>query len=246
MASLARPVSVPLVTIVAAIHNEDACLRELVRRLTSVVETVSCRAQFVLVDDASTDRSHEVIQDLVAADPRISSLRLARNEGHEVALISGIARARGDVVITLDADLQHPPERIPAMLEAWRSGFDVVHMRRRSNHARPVRAMLSAVFYALFNAVSDIDIAPGSTDFRLLDGAWLGAVREEWQSCHFLRAAARRLPCTHAELMFDAPERFAGTSNYTLRKLLALATSAVVAAARPRLGFRALRGSRAA
>jgi dolichol-phosphate mannosyltransferase len=133
-------------------------------------------------------------------------------------------------VITLDADLQHPPERIPDMLDAWRRGFDVVHMRRRETHSL-VRRTLAAAFYALFNAVSDVDIAPRSTDFRLLDRACIQHLSYEWRSRRFLRAAARCIEFRQTELAFDAPARYAGSSSYTVWKLLGLAADAVRGAA---------------
>jgi dolichol-phosphate mannosyltransferase len=220
-----------LLSVVAAVHNEEACLLELVARLDRVLVGVPCHAEFVLVDDGSTDRSFTIIEALAARDPRVRGIRLARNEGHQPALMYGIACARGDAVVTLDADLQHPPERIPEMFEAWRSGFDVVHMRRRQGQESPVRLALGALFYALYNAVSDVGIAPRSTDFRLLDRSCVQALSDEWRSRRFLRAAARCIDCRHSELAFDAPARFAGSSGYTLPKLLALAADAMPAAA---------------
>ncbi len=159
-------------------------------------------------------------------------MRLARNEGNQSALMCGIACARGDVVVTLDADLQHPPERIPEMLATWRRGFDVVHMRRRAGSQGPLRVALGAAFYALFNAVSDVDVAPRSTDFRLLDRRCLEALPVEWRRRRFLRAATRRIGFRQTELSFDPPARFAGSSSYTLPKLFVLAAGAVLAAGR--------------
>jgi glycosyltransferase involved in cell wall biosynthesis len=225
-----REAEEPLLSIVAAAYNEEACLRELVARIDRALGGARCRAEFVLVDDGSTDRSFAVIEELAAADPRVRGLRLARNEGHQPALMSGIACARGDVVVTVDADLQHPPERILDMLEAWRRGFDVVHMRRRSGHESPMRAALGEAFYAIFNAVSDVDVSPQSTDFRLIDRRCVEALSREWRRRRFLRAAARRIGFRQTEISFDAHVRFAGSSSYTLRKLFALAGEAVLAA----------------
>lgn len=222
----------PLLSVVTAVYNEEACLRELVARLDRVVAGMRCRAEFVLVDDASTDGSFAVIQELARNDARVRGIRLARNEGHQGALMCGIGCARGDVVVTLDADLQHPPEHIPEMLEAWRRGFDVVHMQRRSDLQGPLRVALGVAFYALFNAVSETGVSPRSTDFRLLDRACLDALAREWRAQRFLRAAARRIAFRQTELAFDAPARFAGSSAYTLPKLLALGARAVLGAAR--------------
>jgi dolichol-phosphate mannosyltransferase len=227
----ARESDEPLLSIVAAVYNEEACLRELVSRLDRALEGVRCRTELVLVDDGSTDRSFAVIEELAAADARVRGIRLARNEGHQGALMCGIACARGDVLVTLDADLQHPPERIPEMLEAWRRGYDVVHMRRRNGHESPLRVALGEAFYALYNAVSDVGIAPRSTDFRLLDRGCVPALSDQWRSRRFLRAAAHRLEFRQTELAFDAPARFAGSPSYTIGKLLVLAADAFLSAA---------------
>jgi polyisoprenyl-phosphate glycosyltransferase len=221
----------PLLSVVVAVYNEEACLRELTARVDRSLVGVRCRAELVLVDDGSTDRSFAIIEELAAADPRVRGIRLARNEGHQSALMCGIACARGDVVVTLDADLQHPPEHIPAMLEAWRRGFDVVHMRRREDGQGPARVALGAAFYALFNAISDVAVSPRSTDFRLLDRRCIQALEGEWRRQRFLRAAALRIRFRQTELAFDAPARFAGSSSYTIPKLFALAARAVLGAA---------------
>jgi polyisoprenyl-phosphate glycosyltransferase len=222
----------PLLSVVAALYNEELCLRELVARLDRALARARCRAEIVLVDDASTDGSFAVIEELAAADPRVRGIRLARNEGHQSALMCGMACARGDVVVTLDADLQHPPERIPEMLETWRCGFDVVHMRRRAGSQGALRVALGAAFYAIFNAVSDVDVAPRSTDFRLLDRQCIEALVVEWRRRRFLRAAARRIGFRQTEIAFDSPARFAGASSYTLPKLFVLAAGAVLATGR--------------
>jgi dolichol-phosphate mannosyltransferase len=222
----------PLLSIVAALYNEEGCLRELVARLDSALANAGCRVELVLVDDGSTDGSFAIIEELAATDERVRGIRLARNEGHQYALMNGIGCARGDVVVTLDADLQHPPEHIPAMLDAWRRGFDIVHMRRSDRgHESFVRAAFAAAFYTLFNAVSDVGITPRSTDFRLIDRACIQALSREWRSRKFLRAAARRIDFRQTELAFDAPARFSGSSSYTIPKLLGLAAEAVVGAA---------------
>jgi polyisoprenyl-phosphate glycosyltransferase len=235
MAPRARPET--LLSVVAAVYNEEACLREFVARLDRAVVAASCPAEFVLVDDGSTDATFRIIEELAARDTRVRGIRLARNEGHQNALMCGMACARGDVLVTIDADLQHPPEHIPEMLEAWRQGFDVVHMHRRADGQSPLRMALAAAFYTIFNAVSDVDVPPRSTDFRLLDRACLDALTHEWRKQQFLRAAARRIGFRQTELAFDAPARFAGQSSYTLPKLVGLASRAVVAAVREKVAL---------
>ncbi|MFO0551426.1 MAG: glycosyltransferase family 2 protein [Polyangiaceae bacterium] len=228
---MSAPARDPLVSVVAALFNEEACLRELVARLDATLAAAGCRGEFVLVDDGSTDGSFAIIEELAARDSRVRGIRLARNEGHQAALMCGIRCARGDVIVTLDADLQHPPELIPEMLAAWERGFAVVHMRRRSGHESPLRAALGSAFYAVYNFVADAPLAPRSTDFRLVDRRVVDALSLAYRERRFLRAAARSVSFPQTELAFDAPERFAGASSYTIPKLLSFAARALYAAA---------------
>ncbi len=225
-----------LLSVVAAVYNEEACLREFVARLDRTVSKAVCPTEFVLVDDGSTDATFAIIEELAAKDPRVRGIRLARNEGHQNALMCGMACARGDVIITMDADLQHPPEHIPEMLEAWRQGYDIVHMVRRADSQSALRMALGSAFYTIFNAVSDVAVPPRSTDFRLLHRDCLDALTREWRKRQFLRSAARRIGYRQTELPFDAPDRFAGQSSYTLPKLVSLASLAVISAVRGKVG----------
>src|SRR5262245_1225531 len=108
-----REAEEPLLSVVVAVYNEEACLRELIARIDRNLEDARCRVELVLVDDGSTDRSFAIIEEIAASRATVRGIRLARNEGHQQALMCGIACSRGDVVVTLDADLQHPPEQIP-------------------------------------------------------------------------------------------------------------------------------------
>lgn len=232
-----------MLSVVVAAHNEEACLPELVARLDRAIARARCPAEIILVDDGSTDASFRVIERLAATDPRIRGVRLARNEGHQAALLCGMSFARGGAVVTLDADLQHPPELLPAMIAAWRRGHDVVHMRRLASPSRgALREALAAAFYRLYNALSDVRVLPGSTDFRLLDRACVDELlaRRAALPRGFLRAAARTVGLRHAEIEFASLPRYAGTSSYTLQKLFALGVGAVFSSTRlaPRRALR--------
>src|SRR4051812_19119397 len=117
----------PGLSIVVPLRNEEACIAELGRRLTEVADGLSQTTEFILVDDGSTDRSPALIRELVAGDPRFRFLELSRSFGHQIALTAGLEAARGQAVVTMDGDLQHPPEYIPAFLDRWREGYDVVN-----------------------------------------------------------------------------------------------------------------------
>jgi glycosyltransferase involved in cell wall biosynthesis len=216
------------VSIVVAAHDEEACLPELLQRLRAVLEHEVDAFEIIVVDDGSSDRTFEIVEDWAAIEPRVRGARLSRNEGHQAALLCGIGRALGDVVITLDADLQHPPERIPAMLAAWREGADVVNMQRAPELPSQMRDLAARGFYVVFNLLSSTTVSPGSTDFRLLDARCVTPLLSTPISARFLRAAVRRIGFRQVELGFEAAPRHAGRSSYTLRRLLELGIAAII------------------
>lgn len=217
----------PTVSIVIAAHDEEACLPELLSRLRAVLEREVAAFELVVIDDGSDDRTFELVEAAARADARVRGIRLSRNEGHQIALLRGLERAAGDVVITIDADLQHPPERIVDMLAAWRDGADVVHMQRRDPLSLQPRDLAARGFYLLFNWLSATPVPPGSTDFRLLDARCVAPLLSTPGSARFLRAAVRQIGFRQVELPFTAAPRRAGRSSYTLRRLLDLGALAI-------------------
>ena len=138
----------PLVSVVVPVYNELQVLPMLHERLTTVLEALPIRYEIVLVDDGSRDGSGQYMAQLALSVSEVRAVRLARNFGKEAALTAGLHHARGDAVIVIDADLQDPPELIPAMLQAWQEGADVVAMKRRSRAGETRFKTLSAhVFY---------------------------------------------------------------------------------------------------
>src|SRR5262245_24842238 len=154
-----------LLSVVVPVFNEQACLPELYARLSRL----RLALEMIFVDDASSDGSVMLLRKLAASDARVRILGFFKNGGSQRTLLCGMRAARGDVVCTMDADLQHPPELIPCMLDAWRQGFEVVEMVRRPQRAHGLRERVTPAFYRVFNLLSPVLLAPASTDFRLLD-----------------------------------------------------------------------------
>lgn len=213
-------------SVVVPVHNESECLPVLVDQLEVALEGVADSWELIAVDDRSTDGSFDILRDLAERDPRIRGLRLSRNGGHQVALTCGLDHADGDVVVTMDADLQHPPRLLPEMVERWREGVDVVAMvKTRTQGRAAAKAALGALFYRAFNAVAEITIAPGGSDFRLLDRRCVLALRAMPERRRFLRGLVRWIGFDQAEIEYEAAARHAGEPQYTVRKLAALATA---------------------
>jgi dolichol-phosphate mannosyltransferase len=214
------------ISLVVPILDEEPGLGELHRRLTEVLGGIGAARELLLVDDGSRDGSFRAITALAAVDPSVRGLRLARNAGSQQALLVGLRAARGDAIITLDADLQHPPEQLPSMIAAWRAGADVVEMRRRNPLRQgALRDLLTPAFYRLFNVVSAVPLSPRSTDFRLLDRRCVAGLRG--RPGELVRAQVARLDAPRVLLDFDVPPRFAGESRYDLARLARTASAAL-------------------
>jgi dolichol-phosphate mannosyltransferase len=212
------------ISFVVPVLNEEACLGELYRRLAALGDLPA--REMIFVDDGSRDGSFALIERLATADQRVRGIRLRENVGSQRALLCGMRAARGDVIVTLDADLQHPPELTAGLVDEWRRGTDVVEMLRR--HAPGdgwLRDLVTPLFYRAFNLVSSVPLDPRSTDFRLLDRRIVAALTP--QSGELVRTAVARVAGQRARLEFDVPRRFAGRSRYRAIDLALLGAAAI-------------------
>jgi dolichol-phosphate mannosyltransferase len=177
--------------------DEEDCVDELAGRIEAVLAGCDVRHEILFVDDGSRDATPARLHALRAANPAIKSIRFTRSFGHQAALMGGLAHARGDAVVTMDGDLQHPPELLPAMLAAWRAGADVVHTVRHSapGERRGAGERSSRAFYRLMNATTGIEIVPAGADFRLLDRAAVDALNALPERSVFLRGLVPWLGC---------------------------------------------------
>jgi len=222
------PKEQPIVTIVAPAFNELETLPTFLERVSAALSGEDY--ELIVVDDGSTDGTGALLDRLADADPRVVPLHLSRNFGHQAAVTAGIDHARGDAVVTIDADLQDPPEVIPRLLERWRAGADVVHAVR---HIRPGehRLRLFAIrrFYALFSRLARLRTFPGNAgDFRLVGGPALTALRSLPERNRFVRGLASWVGYRQENVVYEREARFAGRSKYPLRKLLQLAVDGLV------------------
>ena len=212
--------SSPSVTIVIPVFNEAAVLPELFARLTRLFDsnrTVQWAA--VLVDDGSRDDSAQLIASQARRDPRFQLLQLTRNFGFQAALAAGLAHAHGDALVTMDADLQDPPEIIPALVEKWRAGAEVVRATRRSRQERGIRRVGMNLFHALFGSISDFPIAADAGTFGLMSRAAVDALNHLPERHRYFPGLREWVGFTTAEVLYDRQERAAGRPQQTLRRL---------------------------
>src|SRR5436309_1313136 len=153
-------------SVVAPAHDEAPNVPELIRRLTEALEGVEGDWELIMVDDGSRDGTWEVLIDAARRDRRVRGLRLSRNFGHQVAITAGLWASDGDLVVTIDSDLQHPPEAIPALLDQGAKGYDVVYGIRAAIAGESWFKRASAkVFYRLLNRMTSLNLPRGGADF---------------------------------------------------------------------------------
>lgn len=220
----------PLLSVVIPVYNEREVLELLRERLDKVLAGLGLTVEVILVDDGSTDGSTEFLRALARRDPRYKGLILSRNYGHQIALSAGMEHARGEAVVVLDADLQDPPELIPAMLAKWREGYQVVYGQRlsRRGESRPKR-LTADLFYRLIRYLSGVDIPGNVGDFRLMDSKVVDALKRMPEHFRFVRGMVAWAGFRQCPLPFDRPPRAAGTTKYPWRKMLYFAFDAIFA-----------------
>jgi polyisoprenyl-phosphate glycosyltransferase len=216
------------ISVVVPAYNEAENLPVIKEKLARILEPYG-DFEVLFVDDGSRDRSLEVLRGFYDADPRFTYLSLVRNFGHQSALKAGLDAAVGDCVIMLDADLQHPPELIPQMIERWQQGSEVVNMIRRGERTSAFKRLTSASFYRLVNAISDYEIRPGASDFRLLDRKVVDAIIGLGERTLFLRGLIPWLGFRHCDIDYVPDDRLHGSSQYSLRRMLSLAVDGITA-----------------
>jgi dolichol-phosphate mannosyltransferase len=217
-----------VLSIVVPAFDEEASLPALATRLHRVLRTLGVAYEVVIVDDGSRDGTWAVIERLHQDDARLLGLRLSRNFGHQHALLAGLHVARGEAVVTMDADLQHPPELIPALVERWRQGARVVNaVRVRTADASPLKRITSRGFSRVFSWLAGSPMSPGGADFRLLDAAVVAELRRFREPHLFLRGVVQWMGFSTAEVVFLAPARHAGRTKYSLRRMAGFGLGAV-------------------
>lgn len=222
---------VALLSIVTAFYNEEVNLPELRRRLEALAVRLGPddACEFVLVDDHSSDSSQALAETWAAQDNRVRYLRLARNSGSHAAFASGLAQTRGDCAVLLAADLQDPPELVPALLERWKAAHDVVWAVRSAREQVPWTTRFTAgIYYLLMRRWALPNMPRTGADFLLLDRKVinaLGAVPEKHTS---LLGMVLWLGFRQTQIEYTKQARFAGSSKWTLAKKVKLFTDSLL------------------
>jgi glycosyltransferase involved in cell wall biosynthesis len=210
------------ISIVVPVYNESGCLEALHRRLSLTLDAYpDMQREFVFVDDGSRDDSFATLAMLGAHDPAVRALRFARNFGKEAAMAAGLRAARGEIVVLMDSDLQHPPEVIPQMIEAWRRGAQMVNAVRHSRDTDPLsRRLFSRGFYHFFRMMCEVHIPEGAGDFRLFDRRVVDAINSLPERNRFMKGITSWVGFRQEEVEFEVAERAAGVSSFSFIRLM--------------------------
>jgi dolichol-phosphate mannosyltransferase len=215
--------SQPSVVLVVPAYNEEDAIALAYAEIRNVMDSLGTPWSVVFVNDGSRDSTLDVLEELYQRDDRVSYISLSRNFGHQSALSAGLDHAVGDVVITMDADLQHPPEVIPTLLQAWRDGYDVVHTRKiATTELGVIRRFVTRIAYRAIHATANVEFVAQASDFRLLDARAQQAIRELPERGRLYRGLARWVGFRQAVVPFHAARRVAGSPSYGFRQLLSL------------------------
>lgn len=219
----------PLLSLVLPCLNESDVIAMTYQRLIRAAGQWDVSVEIIFVDDGSQDDTWAKIESLSRQDPRIRGVKLSRNFGHQAALGAGLSAARGDAVVTLDADLQDPPELIGEMLDKWREGYDVVYARRNRREGESAFKRLACkVFYRILDRFNRVSIPRDTGDFALLDARLVQTLLGFREHGLFWRGLRCWSGYRHTAVHFDRPGRAGGQTKYTLGKLFALATDGLL------------------
>lgn len=227
-----------LVSIVVPVYNEQENIDSFYQEVIKHMNPMKYDFELIFVDDGSKDATPLMLERLARMDKRVRALILARNFGHQIALTCGLDYAQGQAVITMDGDMQHPPEMLPALIKKWEAGFQVVQtIRVNTEGVSWFKSFTSGMFYKLMNAMSNIEVAEGGSDFRLLDKQVVDSFRRFRERARFIRGMISAIGYKQTQLEFVAPKRFAGYSKFSLKKMLHFALDGVTAYSKLPLRF---------
>ena len=217
-----------MISLIIPCYNEEQNVHELFSRIKSVFRDMNDSYEIIFVDDGSTDNTVNRLAALSEEEDHIKIIELSRNFGHQSALCAGLDYAVGDAVITMDADLQHPPELIPLMIKQWKQGHDIVYTVRTDPPDISFKKKYSAkIYYKLINLLANINIPQNTADFRLLDKRIVQQIKSLKEKTKFLRGLVSWVGFKQYAIHYEAASRHAGRSKYTFLKMIKFALDGI-------------------
>lgn len=219
------------ISVVVPSFNEEGNIEVLASRLLAVLQTFANYSyEVIFIDDGSADKTLDKLKGLSQMDPSFYYLELSRNFGHQNALKAGYDFATGDCIISMDGDMQHPPELIGQFIEKWEEGYDVVYScREYDDDATIFKTKTSNLFYKMINSLSDTKLEPGTADFRLIDRKVANVLVQLNENGLFMRGLIKWLGFKQYAIHYQADARFSGKSKYTIKRMVKFAVEGITA-----------------
>lgn len=216
------------ISFVFPVYYEEENLPTLVNRLEEIKNQLNYEMEVIFVDDYSQDKSRDLINKYCQKYPFVKAVYFSRNFGHQIAISAGIEAATGDAVITMDSDLQDPPEVALELIKKWEEGFDVVYAKRKTRKDPAWKKLTIFIYYRFLKLLANIDIPKDTGDFRLMSKRAADEIRNCPEKSRFLRGLSIYVGFKQAFVLYDRQERAGGQSNYSLKKLIQLALDGII------------------
>ena len=217
-----------LVSIVIPVFNEEENLPLLHEKLVAVMGKIQLPYELIFVDDGSRDHSFPLIKKLSLTSPNTKGLSFSKNFGHQIALYAGLQHSKGTIVISMDGDLQHPPEFLSSLIEKYKEGYDIVNTRRIDEAgAKFFKKWSSKWYYKIINYLSDVRIEPAAADFRLMNRRAVNAYLTIPERDRFTRGLVSWMGFNQTIIEYRAAPRAHGKSKFTLRKMIKFGLSGI-------------------
>ena len=216
-----------MISVIIPAYNEAGNIKMIAQRVLEQLRNIES-FEIIFVDDGSTDATLEEIREIIKNMDNIKLISLSRNFGHQNALKAGLDYSAGDCVISMDADLQHPPELLCQLINKWKEGYDVVYTIRKDTHGISwMKKVTSKIFYKIINRLSDVEIPLGAADFRLLDRKVVNELKKMDEKWLFIRGLISWLGFKQIGIEYTAQPRHIGNSKYSIAKMMAFAIQGI-------------------
>jgi len=216
------------VSVIIPSFNEESNIWVLSGYIEEVFAKIQCKYEVIFVDDGSKDNTLAEIMKMRQNNTSVHYISFSRNFGHQNALKAGLDAATGDCVISMDADMQHPPQLIGEMIEKWQEGYDVVYTKRLEDKKLPfIKRLTSRFFYKMINTLADIEIEEGTADFRLMDKTVVDVFKQMPERDLFIRGLVKWVGFTQHCIEYMPNQRYSGTTKYSVSKMFLFALDGI-------------------
>ncbi len=219
-----------VLSVVVSVYNEEQALPLFYQTIKPILESSAWDYELLFVNDGSSDGSRLLLEQIAAKDDQAKLISFSRNFGHEAAMIAGIDYAAGDAIMCMDADLQHPPECIPQIIEKLEAGYEIINMVRTKNTSAGLfKNIASGTFYKLINHLSEVKFEPNASDFFVISRPAAQVLKQNYrEKVRFLRGYVQNIGFPRTTIEYEANERAAGSSKYSFKKLLMLSMHTIM------------------